>query len=321
MLSAISWAVQNGNVRYVDPFNSEGWSGTDAFAWINSAQANLSSTGGIVEPRGLGSNSFTVTTPLVIGASDKIVQLLIDPSTTFYISTTDGTDAITEADASALECLSGVLPNNAPYYGGFKLTNMANVKSMIVPASRTGSQGMFLISDCNFLGNSSATVSSALTDVQGVFSNSQVRDTNIRHCYTICLLVEPGTSTLKIASDITFENVQANGGNVNGSRPCVIKNTLGSGATVSGIDFFRGQCQHAGSGQYELEIDGNGLSSGATSMQFYGLQIETSTGSLGFKIVDAQNILFAGFRNSEPGTGSVFDNLRKRFRKYAERKG
>jgi hypothetical protein len=269
--------VQKGDVRYVDAFNSEGWSGQDVFAWINSVQANLPSNGGIVDAEGLGSNSFTVTTQLVIGASGKIVQLLIDPSTTFYIATRGGIDAITEADASSLECASGGLPNNAPYYGGFKLTGGANVKSIIAPASRTGSQGMFLISGCNFLGSSKATVSRALIDLQGVFSNWRIRDTNIWNCYTICLLVEPGTSTLRIASDTTFENVQANGGNVAGSRPCVVKNTLGSQATVASITFFGGQCQHAGSGQHELEINGNGLSSGATSVQFYGLHMETSS--------------------------------------------
>ena len=280
-LSGISWAVQNGNIRYVDAFNKEGWSGLDVFAWINSAQANLPSTGGIVDARGLGSNSFMITTPLVIGGPGKIVQLLIDPSTTFYIATTGDIDAIRESDASSLECASGGLPNSAPYYGGFKLTNKAKVKSIIAPASRTGSQGIFLISGCNFLGNLSATVSNALIDVQGVFSNSRVRDTNIWNCYAICLLVEPGMSALRIASDITFENVQANGGNVTGSRPCVIENTLGREATIASITFFGGQCQHAGKGQYELEINGNGLSSGATSIQFYGLHMETSTGSLG----------------------------------------
>jgi hypothetical protein len=306
-LSAMSFAARNGNVRYVDALNSEKWAGSDAFAWINAAQADLPSTGGIVDARSLGSNSFTVTTQLVIGASGKIVQLLIDPSTTFNISTTGGIDAIIEADASHLDCVSGGLPNSAPYYGGFKLTNSAKVRSMIAPASRTGSQDMFLLSGCNFLGNSAASVSSALIDIQGVFSNSRIRDSNIWNCYTICLLVQPGTSELRIASDISFENVQANGGNVSGSRPCVIKNTLGREATVASIAFFGGQCQHAGRGQYELEINGNGLSSGATTMQFYGLHIETSTGSRGVKILDARNVLFSGFNSSGTGVGSVFN--------------
>jgi len=106
---------------------------------------------------------------------------------------------------------------------------------------------------------------------------------------------------LRIASDTTFENVQANGGNVAGSRPCVVKNTMASQATVASITFFGGQCQHVGSGQHELEINGNGLSSGATSVQSYGLHMETSTGSLGVRIVDARNVLFVGFNSSGQG--------------------
>jgi hypothetical protein len=56
-------------VAYVDTANNQGWSGSDAGAWINSAYAYLQTTysglGGVIQ---LGAGTFTVVTPILLNS-------------------------------------------------------------------------------------------------------------------------------------------------------------------------------------------------------------------------------------------------------------
>jgi hypothetical protein len=78
------------NIQCVDAANSQGWSGSDAGAWINAAYANLASTGGIIM---VAAGTYTITTPIVFGTNNKPALLQCAPSgaTTLNYTPTTGT--------------------------------------------------------------------------------------------------------------------------------------------------------------------------------------------------------------------------------------
>jgi len=117
--------------------------------------------------------------------------------------------------------------------------------------------------------------------------------------------VSAPTGTGGGAADAAFYNIEANGSNVTGARPCVF-----SGApahTVGAMSLYAFSCLHAGSSQYELEINGNNAgSSGFNAVQFnfFGGHVETSNTasglSSGIKIADASVVNFSGLNLSGP---------------------
>ena len=301
------------NIRCVDAANSAGWTGTDAFAWINAAIANLPTIvgqtgGGIVDARGLGPNTFSVSTVLAIPTE---VTVLFDSTTVFNMNQAGGStqDAITLADGSAMLCSPLQLPNLAGIgYGGFFTTAATNVRSLLSPANRT-SPTAWTTSGCNFVGKSaSAVVANAFLDMQGAESNATIANTNVWNCYnTICLQLQPQTNS-GVASDMYLYNLQLNGGGVTGARPCVFR---GSGAshTLSNVFGYGVVCQHAGSGFYELEVNGNNAASGsaaATAINFYGGHVEEVVGSLGVKLADVSGVNFYGTEFSGSTAGTYF---------------
>jgi hypothetical protein len=294
----------------VDAANSAQWPGSDAFAWINSAAAHLTH-GGIVDARGLGSNVFSVSTVLAVPLQ---TTLLLDPNTTFNMNQNGGSsqDAITYADASVINCGSSDLAFNNPY-GGFKTTSVTNVRSLLAPAVRSPGGGGFgqsgTIIGCNFISNvPTATIAKAMVDIQGCSAFFTMQNVNIWGGYnTIGLQFSAGTGTGNGCSDVYIYNTQVNGENFTGSRPCVFSGSPSHG--VGGIHTYGLGCQHAGSGKYELELNGNnaaGPGFNVANINFFGGHVEAATGSLGVKIADATAINFADMDFSGPFTTSIF---------------
>lgn len=283
--------------------------GATADVQILNAIAALPATGGIVDTTGYAGTTPVLANCITIGTGfPKRVVLLADSSQTWSITATGNCDVLALAEGSSLECVKMSLPTFANG-GGFQLAATASIRSIVAPASRTGSQNTIVIRGCSFLGNASATVSGALVDLQGVASNTILQDLNIWNPYnTIGLRIIAPTLVNTIDSDIEILNVQSNGGNVAGARPCVLTGN-GAGTLVADVNFTGGSCQHAGSGQYELEINGNDGGASDVRMEaitFRGTHVESATGSLGILIKDAQNVLFDGSTMSGAGTGNSF---------------
>jgi hypothetical protein len=72
-------------VRCVDSTNAVGWSGSDACAWITSAQLNLPSTGGTIDARGV-TGAASCASALTIGSPTKPVTLLLSAGVTFTVN-------------------------------------------------------------------------------------------------------------------------------------------------------------------------------------------------------------------------------------------
>jgi hypothetical protein len=87
------------NIRYIDDLNSERWAGPDIGAWINSAYADLPSTGGtIVVAAGLRLNA---TTPVVIDTRGKPALIECSPGGATYLGWTPSTGTFFTFDTRA----------------------------------------------------------------------------------------------------------------------------------------------------------------------------------------------------------------------------
>lgn len=291
---------RSNNTRYADQF-----SGANGGAKISAAIADLPATGGIVYATGFGNTTQTISSAIQVGAADKPVRLLIDTSQTRWnITATGGIDVFQIADGSTLEFTN----NNIAYSTGasnmpaIHVSSGASIQAVIAPLSRTGTQNTVRVQGGTIVVDSGATVSAAVIDLQGLFLNTVVRDVNVLlQAGTIGLYIRPGTGPgLKVVSDLLIDNVQVNGLNTSGARPLVIS-TAASSQTAN-ITFLAGGFQHAGSAQYEIEIDGGAnTANGLSGIFFYGHHLETKTGSLGVKVRDARNVNFIGGTVSESG--------------------
>ena len=98
--------AQNGYVHYsivlqvrtVDNANSSGWAGTDPGAWINSAEASLPDTGGVIDARGL-TGAQTFSTPIVLTKKTRLLLgagAYLGPSTGDVITVLGGSGALNQ---------------------------------------------------------------------------------------------------------------------------------------------------------------------------------------------------------------------------------
>jgi hypothetical protein len=243
--------------------------------------------------------------------STKRVALLLDGATTFDVTAIGDIDVFPIADGSTLDCTTVSAGSNMNANGGIHVTSSAVIRSVISPADRSGHQSVLNTRGCSIVGFPGSSVSGAYVDLQGVCLGTFVEDTTIHNPFNaIGFRILPATGSdgaSRITSDIYVSNLQSNGGNVIGARPCVILSAPLS--VVASISFVGGGCQHAGVGQYELDIDGQGVSAGVHSVFFYGYHTETSPGSLGVRVKDAVNMSFNGLEASGAGTRNQFTVL------------
>jgi hypothetical protein len=183
---------------------------TDAFAAINAAGLTLPSTGGVIDATGLGSATYTVTTPLTaLNNSNQAVMLLLNPQTTFIINVNFATP--TDSPAS---CAVPIGPVGGPYgtssivvpghnrLGGnnFQLGSSAKVWDVVCNASFTGSQESVLIDGVGLQGNPAATMSGALMHLAGVSGPTLVANSGTQNCYGQCLEVDAGNGVYSYGS-------------------------------------------------------------------------------------------------------------------------
>lgn len=294
-------AETTNNIRWADRFP-----GATADVKINAAITDLPATGGIVDCRGFANTTQTIAAQVAVGSATKRVTLIFDARTLFNITVATGVVVFPISDGSCVTADPILGAQNFNGVNGFTLVSGANVASIFAPApSVTG--GVFALRGVTMINRPGSACSNGLIALSEVFLGSFLQDVTVYMLAAgIGLHITQGTLG---TSDVEILNCQVNGTNVAGTRPVVI---TGNGSTqqASGINFTSCGFQHAGTGQYEIEIDGlNGGVGGVPGVQsivFVGYHHESAGGSLGIKIRDAANIFFIpGFSTSGTGANNV----------------
>lgn len=283
--------------------------GATADVQITNAIAALPAGGGFVDCTGYGQTTQTIAGQVVIGTSTKRVFILFDARTLFNITVTSGVDVFPLSDGSDFECAMMGGPQGFGNTNGFTVTASANIKSVLAPATRSGFP-IFMTRGCTFYAASaSSTITNAVVEAQGTGLGSRIQDTTIYlNGAFIGFRAMQGTSTS--ASDLEIINLQVNGQNATGAKPCILS---GNGATTQllSVSIIDGGCQHAGSGQYELTIDGLnggvGTVAGVQGVKIMGSwHLETATGSLGISIKDASDVKVGSVSYSGSGATNAY---------------
>jgi hypothetical protein len=289
--------------------NACGQSGADAGSQITNAIAALPSTGGTVDARCYGATVQVISSQLNIGRFTGTsltgpVTLLVDQSTRFNVSVTGGVPAIQIFNGSALECGGVGQIGGASTRGGFALTSIANVSSLIANGQQDRTQEYLRIHGCLFQGNNSATVTGPLAYFKlGPFVNSIVSD--------CVFLGEMSGTTVQIegVSDVAWYNNWVNG--AAGISGLTVTPMVINGTTLS-VTIVGGAIEHSGGGKPLLSINsttGSGAFPNSTrTISILGTGFETqSGGGNGIEITDAANIKISGliFTGVTAGTDGI----------------
>lgn len=78
-------------VRCISPLNPQGWSGSDAGAWVNSAYANCAAAGLANCPIDVAAGTYNFSTPIVFATNGVYPTLRCPPQTTMNYTPTSGT--------------------------------------------------------------------------------------------------------------------------------------------------------------------------------------------------------------------------------------
>jgi hypothetical protein len=281
------------NIRYLDSANNAGWTGADAFAWINSAIADLPASGGIVDARGLAANTFTVSTQLNIGSATKPVTLLVDRQTRFIVNVTGGIPAIQVFNASSIIGSGGV--GNVSN-GGFLLGSSASVSNFITNGDQSGAQEFMFLENLFFQGNSAATCSGPLAYFKRLFVPSGVR--NCTFLGAMNVVVAQIEACGVFMWDNNWVNAASGTSGFTGAQAMVVNGSSGP------VMIIGGAIEHSTNNLPLLSIDattGFGAGAGATqNISVLGTYFEaqkvggeTGTGN-GIVINNAQNVFIEG---------------------------
>jgi hypothetical protein len=277
------------NVVYADQF-----SGSDAFAKINSAIAALPSSGGTVDARGFGAGIQAVSTQLVIGSSTKPVCLIVDANTQFNISTTGAIPAIILNNKSSLVAFNSTNATSAT----FELTASANVQAILATPS---SSCICYIQGVSFAGNASATVSDSLLLLQYVTDMSTIRNVLIWAFYGV------GMHLNACAGPILIDNCSINGFGNSGAQP-VLVTTGPSSESVFGITFLGCSLTHPGPGGLPIVWLDNVVSNRSVlcGVSFVGTQFESiNSGDIGILLENVRGVFGVGLTFTDDGTAGA----------------
>jgi len=271
---------------------------------INAAGSSLSRLGGtiVVDP-----GFYTLSTQVTaLETASEPVDLVIMPGAKIDVTATGENCEIPIGNGSGVEELGGPISTNGGSTEGFYIGAAASLTDLFCNADTTGAQELLHINGTHVVGASGETITGAIYELQGLFVNTVLRDNYTQNISTASgtvrvLRVSPGTSRLKLASDLTFDNDNFD---CTGSAGCIATDIEGvTGSTVSGLAFVGGAIQHGGSGEPTLIINGNGTANGIYAISFYRVHLEARAGGdpCAFQITDASHITFD---NPEP-TGSA----------------
>lgn len=222
----------------------------------------------------------TLTSQLILGTAavgnTKPIGLRLGRDTILTVNVTGGVCGVVIPTGSSIAGPEAHIGVNSPNNGGatLQLASTANVSAEVCNGDTTGAQEYFSMMGVAILDNASATVTGALVDLQALFVPSMMRDMIIAPSGHVGLRYRDvsGAGFGPFACD----NCWINGLNTAGSQPLVIQ-SVASGGLMSGINFYGGAIEHAGTGQLQVSVDGTAGPSGAiTGPNFFGTYCENS---------------------------------------------
>jgi hypothetical protein len=245
--------------------------------------------GTIVIYPGIYSLSTQVT---ALSNAAQPVDLVIMPGVKINVTSTEANCVVPIANGSGVDEYGG--PDQGTVEGFF-IGAAANLFDLFCNAAVTGTQELMHIHGTHVRGTTGMILTGAIYEIQGLFVNTVLRDNYTEHISTASgtarvLRVRPGTTSLRITSDLDFDN---NNFDCGGGANCIaveIEGVASSAATH--ITFNAGGVQHGGLDHNTLLINGNGARSGISSIKFYGVHFEAASGGADCmaQITDASNI-------------------------------
>lgn len=233
-------------------------------AAVNSLPQTGPLTGGVVY---LPTNSiYVITSTLSLGSATATVTLKPAGRVEILCNITVG--GIPCIDIWSSSGIDGQVPaDNNVIVSSFN--SSMNVTNMIQTEPSIAIENVILRNVQVFLLNG-GTVSNAMVDFTSA-GDSEVYSLWVGDiANTIGVYIHDASPTICLNA-LNFYDLQVTGQFLTGARPFVLKNTLG--CAFGPVNVFGGDISHAGSGQRNIEINGNGHSFGVGA-SFYGVYSE-----------------------------------------------
>lgn len=257
---------------------------------VTAGIAALPSTGGLVYT--VPGYRETFTSAITIGGAAKPVTLILAPDTILTDNVTGGVCAIEIKADSSLQ--GNTVPGGASNQGAstVAVASTAN-NSAVICSDQTASAPTFSLRGITIAGNGSATISSAVIDLQAVTNPSRISDTLVFSFGSTKLM------RLRNKSGASFgpflcDNCWLQGQGVAGVTPLSIESVTGGGL-MANITFLGGLINRSGTGLPEVNIDGSAVASSILGVKFLGVYMENAfAGSNAYNIKDAQAVTIIG---------------------------
>lgn len=264
------------------------YAGATADVQLNACLADLPVNGGVVDARGYGATSQTIAATVEIGSNSgagKSVTMLVDPTTKFTCTITNGT-ACWIVDGGSFLVAHGATVTNPN--AGFVLSASANVSNLILyrnnqVANLVGGS----INGITMFGANGAVVSDAMLGVQNALQITQFRNITIAGLgvqNTVLLKVYASTGGINVGN-VQFDNIQIDALGATGVRPVWIGCAAAGSVTpiscssIQAIAFSGvSAITHPGTGLPIITVEASNGAGGMNAIggvNFYGTQIES----------------------------------------------
>jgi len=285
-LSAITTTVRSLNgIQYPNQFP-----GSTADIQIAAAEAALPSIGGTIDARGYGCTTVTIANPINIGSVSQQITFIVDRCTNWNITVNTGTPAVSLYSSSSIWADSdSANPITSSGPGGFNLAAGANVASVLACVPGVAPEPICGIHGITLQGNSAATVTNGILDINNVTDQTTISDIVIYDFYnTVGLNIR--TSSTDALGPLNFQNITINAYGNTGARP--VKITSSGPGALTNINFFGGSLSHPGPGGIAIvDIEGPSASALINGVNFYGTQFESiNTGDIGVGCVNCSGV-------------------------------
>jgi hypothetical protein len=241
----------------------------------------------------INSGTYILSTQITaLSSATRPVDLVVMPGVKINVTSTEANCVIPIANGSGVDEYGG--PDQGTLEGFF-VGASANILDLFCNATVTGTQELMHVNGTHVRGATGMMLTGAVYEIRGLFINTVLRDNYTEHISTTSgtarvLRVRPGTSTLKITSDLDFENNNFDCGT---GANCIAVDIEGvAGAAATHLTFNAGGIQHGGPGDNTLLINGNGANSGISSIKFHSVHFEAGSGGAACmaQINDASNV-------------------------------
>lgn len=293
------------------------WVGSATYPTLESgitAALAVGNGGTVIMPPGF---TETFSTAISIGDSTHNVRVLAYPPVTLNCAVVDAnpaaptTDCVTLNRDSDFRCVSsGIISSASALNTSCQLvaTSAAKFRNLfVVPYVSGGSR--FWVDGWVFSNVNNATYgnpngSGALVYLYRAQQPAAFQNVHI-------LYPKNGYGLVSEGGTVHISNVQVDGESDTGAKPCLFTSpTTGAYAWNEDQRVYDTTCEHAGLGQYNWDINGNGVLNGVSNFRCFGCRIEAQLSGSGdttalTRIRDAKGVTFYSPFLGYPGGGGT----------------